>query len=351
MRIFTLTLLVSALPWTGCGRIHFDQLSNRIGSDGDSGVLVSAVQPSSGLGLGGQILTIIGKGFSSIPDSTTIGVTLGNVACTNVTVVSDSELRCISGTQSTVSAVPAQISVAGTIVASLEAAFVYLGAPFFWLRPEALSMPADAQTIDMWSSAAGTLNAKQTQTSNQPRWSAQNQALTFDGDDWLGVMADTSLRPKRLTIAARYRPTSIGGWDKLVCMDYHNDGSWSDPYVSYNLSASEDITGAPYFEVTCAGVGHKLLSNTPLPLNQTHVAIGAYDGTNITLRLNQNIMVSEPQSGDIDYPTNANLAIGNRSTTTPFEYFNGVIHEVLMWPVALTPIEQEVVYNYLNNRP
>ena len=83
-RSFIVMVLSFVLPFTaGCGN-----------GEGDESLIdVTSVTPGSGLGLGGTLVTILGKGFVDFNAGTNT-VTFSGVAATELTVVDDSMLTC-----------------------------------------------------------------------------------------------------------------------------------------------------------------------------------------------------------------------------------------------------------------
>jgi hypothetical protein len=70
-----------------------------------------------------------------------------------------------------------------------------------------------------------------------------------------------------------------------------------------------------------------------------HAIVGTYDGSQMALWLNGRFAGSLSASGPMDYGSSGDIAIGQRSVTSPGEYFGGFIECALVASRAWSPAE------------
>ncbi|MFH1725559.1 MAG: LamG-like jellyroll fold domain-containing protein, partial [Elusimicrobiota bacterium] len=198
---------------------------------------------------------------------------------------------------------------------------------------------------DSYGGAHGTLEG-----SPGPASGRVGAALGFNGaGDFVRVPGSSSLEPtQRMTLEAWFFATSTGQWPKIVARDYRADGSWSAPYLSYDLTLVEN-TARPGFNVTVGGVIRDCFSDENVTLNAWHHAVGTYDGTRMKLYVDGEIKQTLAVSGPIEYPSpGSDLTIGQRSAYSHGDFFPGRIDEVALWSKVLDA--GEVLERYYKGR-
>jgi len=331
----------------GCGRIGFD--AGERPDDAPTALTVASVFPTAVTAAAGQALELHGTGFEAIE-----AVLVGGTSCVE-RARSSTVFECSLAGGLPVAAHDIEIQTrSGSLVSSSPV--VVVGDPVLWLRPEAIAV-ADGAAITRWADASGFGHDALAAGARAPRFAVGELALggaSFGSSDttpdFLTITDTPNLRPATVSIAILYRQTALTGWDKIVAKDYHNDGTWAAPWVSYNFSASYASTGQPYFETTQAGTEHKLISSIVVPDMAPHVGIGTYDGTELVLDVDGVELNREPQTGPIAYPVSSDLTIGSRSPYTAGEHFTGTVGEVLVWGRGLTPSERATLNAYLGGR-
>ncbi|MGE3463886.1 MAG: IPT/TIG domain-containing protein [Pseudomonadales bacterium] len=79
------------------GSVSIDAVSVTVTYGPPPAPTVTAIDPDTGAAAGGTAVTITGTGFQSEDQDVVSGVTIGGVACTEVSVQSDTTLTCVTG--------------------------------------------------------------------------------------------------------------------------------------------------------------------------------------------------------------------------------------------------------------
>jgi uncharacterized repeat protein (TIGR03803 family) len=155
-------------------------------------------------------------------------------------------------------------------------------------------------------------------------------ALSFDGKgDWVTVKdhADLDLR-NEITIEAWVNPSKLSGWNTIALKETADS-------LAYALYANDDAP-RPAGYVNIGGTHRSVAGAGSLPLNTwTHVAM-TYSGSVMRLYLNGAEVSRRSLSGRIVLG-NGPLRIGGNSVWG--EYFSGLIDEVRIYGLALSPAD------------
>ncbi len=223
-----------------------------------------------------------------------------------------------------------------------------------WLRADA-GVTSSGGSVSQWAdqSPAGN-NAVQATSGDQPTLTTNamngEPALTFNGStSYLSIPDNPTLRPSTMTVlAVASRSGGNGGYySHLIGKPYYSGSGWTSPYFSYELT--DDTNGAPFFNCSIAGAGHAASSTEDVNRNQAYVLAGSYDGTTVSLWQSGVLTSTTTVSGVIDNgdATRKDLVIGQASVTSPREWLNGQIAEVLIYNRALTAAELQQAQTYL----
>ena len=130
---------------------------------------------------------------------------------------------------------------------------------------------------------------------------------------WISLGSSSSMKPaSALTLEGWVRQTTANnGYGKVFALDYHTNGSWTSPYLSYALSSSPGGTPTPGLHITVNGNVYFLSAQQSLPFSTwTHLA-GTFDGSTMRLFLNG---AQDPNtlaaSGSVDYGASQEVTVG-----------------------------------------
>src|SRR5205823_9295061 len=157
-----------------------------------------------------------------------------------------------------------------------------------------------------------------------------SNALSFNGTNaWVTVPDANSLDlTAATTLEAWVKPTSTGSWSDVLMKESSNG-------LAYALYAS-DNNGFPNGYVHIGAVDQSVTGGSVLPANTCSHLTATYDGSNISLYVNGNLVGTRPNNGSIT-TTNGVLRIGGDSIWG--EYFSGLIDEVRIYNRALSVSE------------
>ncbi|MEK6874555.1 MAG: LamG domain-containing protein, partial [Nanoarchaeota archaeon] len=167
------------------------------------------------------------------------------------------------------------------------------------------------------------------------------KGFSFDGvNDMIRVANASNFKPTTaLTLGAWVKPNAFPAWAKVFSLDYRSDGTWTAPYIAYDLMPSAGTTGRPTMEVAIGGSLKQITSTVILSTGVWSYLVGTFDGTNISIYVNGVLANSTSASGTIDYGTSRDLAIGAASPYISQEYFNGSMDELEIYNRALSAAE------------
>jgi hypothetical protein len=195
----------------------------------------------------------------------------------------------------------------------------------------------------LFTSSAGTANddltARQGAARHVPGVVGDALALgELAGDPlWLdGVSTPDVDLPATYTIEAWIFPTELSdSWQRLV-LRWGGVGR-----NSYHFSIRNNtgfVNAVSLFHAQSSGVEVNADGGTVLPNQWQHVA-GVADGTMVRVYLNGIEVAATPYDGTIVRGTGEGLGIGDSATALSTIRFNGLLDELAMWNVALTPAE------------
>ena len=184
---------------------------------------------------------------------------------------------------------------------------------------------SDGSTLDVSDSA------KETPTTNV---NATAVAGEVDGgadfsSDYIYATDKDGFKPaQNITISAWINPDSRPAWGKIFAKDYRADGTWTSPYLSYELTASNNTSGIPFWTINIGGTAYGTVAPSALTNGTWNQVTGTYDGSVIRLYVNGTEVSSTTQAGSINYPVTADIAIGGRSRYSPGDYLDGKLDEI-----------------------
>jgi RHS repeat-associated protein len=152
---------------------------------------------------------------------------------------------------------------------------------------------------------------------------------------YIRVPSSSSIKPaSALTVEAWAKPNATNMWAKILCLDYHANGSWYAPYASYSLGI--DNTSHYQFLTTTSGTLKGVVTNTGVSLGNWQHLAGTYDGSILKAYVNGVPQTNTAAaSGAIDYGTSKDLNLGVESVYANInENFIGTFDEVRISSVA-----------------
>lgn len=177
-------------------------------------------------------------------------------------------------------------------------------------------------------------------------------AAALDGStQYYTVASAASIKPtSALTLSGWvYLTSSATAFSHIISLDYRANGSWSDPYMSYNLgfntsgaNAWGGIAGSGSMQAVDPDVGD-------ISLNAWHMMALTFSGTSVQLYLDGSAKDSAGYSGSVDYGTSANLALGQRSQYTTGEFIQGRIAEIQILNTNVSTAWQAAQYLNLSS--
>jgi hypothetical protein len=195
-------------------------------------------------------------------------------------------------------------------------------------------MPNGA-TLDVKDSSAsannGTINGSVTATTGLFDGGANFAGTT---SDYVRVTSSSSFKPTTaLTLEAWGNPTDCTTvqFPNFIGIDYRANGSWSPPFYAYNLASGQSGNCIPDGNLTIGGsrtnIGCPSQANAA---NYPEFVAMTYNSTSLKLYMNGSQCQTTSLSGNIDYGTSSDLALGTRSpyTGSSSEVWKGMMDEV-----------------------
>lgn len=181
------------------------------------------------------------------------------------------------------------------------------------------------------------------------RFGQPNMAYYFDGaNDYVFVPNSVSLNPTNaITICAWYKTASFSGngYSPIFTKGFT---SHSSPYYQYKLG----VTGSQY-SGAASRFGFSVTNNSNILCsiftpnnywvsNTWYFIVGVYDGSQVRLYVNNQLVVSQSFSGTlVNFPTNARIG----DNTTASDFLKGTLDDVRLYDRALAPFEIAELYN------
>jgi hypothetical protein len=163
-----------------------------------------------------------------------------------------------------------------------------------------------------------------------------------DAVDLVGALSADVQLPATYTIEAWINPSELtGSWQRLIL----NWGGTA-PERAYHFAIRNNSgfnNGVSLFHAQSNGAEPNANGGTVVANQWQHVAAVA-DGTNLTVYLDGEAVAATPYDGTINTTATEGLGVGDsnsaRSTTT----YNGLLDDLAMWSVPLTP--EQIRYQY-----
>jgi len=162
-----------------------------------------------------------------------------------------------------------------------------------------------------------------------------NGALSFDGSaTQVTVPNSSSLNPNNgITIAAWVNANNWYNTPRIV------EKGFSDNQYALFLNSSGSL------EFLLAGVTNGILAASPPSAGAWHHLAGTYDGSLMSLYIDGQLATQQVASGALSI-TGDPLAIGNKpGSSTPFDFFYGILDDVRVYCGALPPAQIAQLYN------
>lgn len=163
-----------------------------------------------------------------------------------------------------------------------------------------------------------------------------DDALTFDGGDYVRIASDSELDiTDEITISAWVNPATESGYRRIVSKQYVTNRDTGNS--CYQLG----IHNENHWRFSAGGVFDVTNASAPRPVagNWYHV-VGTYDGTNIRIYLDGEVIYRGIDSGSIRVNVTEPVTIGGGEYDGIFQYgFPGTIDEVKIWNRSLTADE------------
>ena len=184
----------------------------------------------------------------------------------------------------------------------------------------------------------GTVNGA---TLTADRFGNANKAYSFDGNDWIDIPSSNQNNlPNSLTLSTWIQTNTIQINSGVI-------GKWNDGVVAgqeqYVLQLDNNNGGLHFWTKTSIQTASKE-NNNEYSNGIWHLYVGTWDGLNMKLYRDGNLIQTSAQAGSINNFTQ-NFEIGRyaggQSTSN---YFKGSIDEIGIWNRALTACEIKKLY-------
>lgn len=221
------------------------------------------------------------------------------------------------------------IAASGLGSQSLLAETVGPGPVGYWKFDEGQGQTVNDSSI---SGNNGTLGANSGTSSDDPTWTTEDQCISgkclrFDGNDFVGIGVLRPGNPNVITIASWFRTGSN-------CTDTYECSIVASYTYGTRLNI-EPITNRLRFQVLNTGATVYSAKSAPsVNDNRWHYAVGIFNGTNVYLYLDGQLMQTTAFSGTL--LNNGGYSIGRAGAYTGGSYFKGTIDDVKIYPYART---------------
>jgi len=303
------------------------------------------------IALPGNTISINGNNFVSG------AVALVNsVACASTNFNSATSVSCVVASSLTqIGKFAVSVRNPDNQIGTLSGAITLAGQPVFWLKADAITGLANGADVASWSDSSGNNTVvAQSAANRRPGYftSGLNSMPTVrfgDGDgasDWLRITDKASLKPDYLTVLTVVTETSSDLYGKILSRAYRADGSWANPYSTWEINGRSTFGAITTLITGTASGGTNLPQYVSLPFSLR------YSGTAFSSFFGTARVTTASHSGALDYSaTNtSDPTIGTRSPYTPGEYFRGDISEMLFYGSSLSDADFNVLQNYFANK-
>ncbi len=140
-----------------------------------------------------------------------------------------------------------------------------------------------------------------------------------------------SLQPTNITFSAWVKVGTMVQYGNILSKPYRSNG-WSSPWHSYGFWQEKYLTvGRFVCHISVGSGGYSVIAyDESVTTGIWYNLIGTYDGTTIKFYINGNLYGQTNATGTIGYGTNEPLVLGQRSSSSAGEYYNGAIDEVII---------------------
>lgn len=225
-----------------------------------------------------------------------------------------------------------------------------------WLKAdEGVTADADGK-VSRWDDQSDHGNhASQSNSYKQPTLMNNvikgRSVIRFCGN-YLTIPDSANLRPNHYTLFGVVKENSLATYQTFLSKPWRN-GSWNDPYVTFDMCTlgSGDSNYLRSAVTTAEGGLVRAENSNTYALGSFHVVEWKFDGTNQYLYSDSNLVGTTRSPGHLKYPDETvNFTIGSRSDTSPGEFLNADVAEILLYDASLSDADRNKVEQYLGDK-
>ncbi|MEZ4512330.1 MAG: LamG-like jellyroll fold domain-containing protein [Chloroflexota bacterium] len=157
---------------------------------------------------------------------------------------------------------------------------------------------------------------------------ADNQQLTFDGNDAIVVPDGADLDLSQFTLALSLKPTTASQFGTLI-------SKGADFYVNQNYFLAYNNGRITFVASNSCGASNGVVEGPPVPLNAWSHVTATYDGSGMALYINGKLVGSQAYSGALCNNNQPVLVGALKADGSGTQNFIGQIDEVEIYPTAL----------------
>ena len=179
----------------------------------------------------------------------------------------------------------------------------------------------------------GTVNGA---TLTSDRFGNLNSAYSFDGNDFIKVLSNSSIQPTN--------SISFSCW--IFLTNSSNGGTFFTKNLSDGINSyAFERGGNNNFGVSMSG-SSSLMNNNPVNLNSWNFLMCTYDGVEIKFYLNGALVESVSSNLTLTYsPNNLFIGVSNDPAIFASLFYTGKLDDIGIWNRALTQQEITQLYN------
>lgn len=181
----------------------------------------------------------------------------------------------------------------------------------------------------------GTINGATWKPASECKF---GKCLYFDGDgDYVQIPDNLILEPQNFTVSAWVKPSALSSWNYII------SNTKDSYYYGYRLEIND--LGDLYFSIGYGSSQADCTYNSIVQLNQWQLFSASYDGSDIKLYKDGNLLKTcNVGSITLDYSA-TNTMVGYSNVTGNRKYFKGYIDEVKIYNYARTAEQIKQDYN------